>query len=68
VSHFTADDLYRARHTCDLKPRPEVILNLDAAQRGLGTGSCGPDTLPQYCLLAREYRFSYRLTVLDQKG
>ena len=65
ASHFTADDLYRARHTCDLRPRPEVILNLDAAQRGLGTGSCGPDTLPQYCLLAREYRFSYRLALLD---
>ena len=66
ASHFTADDLYRARHTCDLKPQPEVILNLDAAQRGLGTGSCGPDTLPRYCLLAPEYRFTYRLTVLDK--
>ncbi len=66
ASHFTDDDLYRARHTCDLKPRPEVILNLDAAQRGLGTGSCGPDTLPQYCLLAPEYRFAYRLAVLDK--
>ena len=66
ASHFTDDDLYRARHTCDLKPRPEVILNLDAAQRGLGTGSCGPDTLPQYCLLAPEYRFAYRLAVLGK--
>lgn len=64
VSHFTEDDLFRARHTCDLKPRPEVYLNLDAAQRGLGTGSCGPDTLPQYCLLGSEYRFAYRLSLL----
>lgn len=64
ASHFTDDDLFRARHTCDLKPRPEVFLNLDAAHRGLGTGSCGPDTLPQYCLLASEYRFAYRLSVL----
>jgi beta-galactosidase len=66
ASHFTAGDLYTARHTSDLRPRPEVILNLDAAQRGLGTGSCGPDTLPQYCLLASEYRFAYRLVVLVQ--
>lgn len=64
ASHFTDNDLYRARHTYDLKPRPEVILNLDAAHRGLGTGSCGPDTLPQYCLLARDYWFAYRLALL----
>lgn len=64
ASHFTEDDLFRARHTCDLKPRPEVYLNLDAAHRGLGTGSCGPDTLPQYRLLASEYRFAYRLSLL----
>ena len=44
ASHFTAQDLTDARHTSDLKPRPEVILNLDHAQRGLGTASCGPDT------------------------
>lgn len=40
ASHFTANDLYQARHTTDLQPRPEVILNLDVAQRGLGTASC----------------------------
>ncbi|RME77237.1 MAG: DUF4981 domain-containing protein, partial [Chloroflexi bacterium] len=36
VSHFTADDLYRAYHTNELTPRPEVILNLDVRQCGLG--------------------------------
>jgi beta-galactosidase len=61
ASHFSADDLYAARHTVDLQPRPEVILHLDAAQRGLGTASCGPDTLDKYRLLEREYRFAYRL-------
>ena len=64
ASHFTATICTR-RHTFDLKPRPEVILNLDAAQRGLGTASCGPDTLAQYCLLEKEYRFAYRLALLD---
>lgn len=64
ASHFSDDDLYRARHTCDLQPQPEVFLNLDAAHRGLGTASCGPDTLPRYRLLASEYRFAYRLSVL----
>ncbi len=48
ASHFTAHDLTVAKHTIDLTPRPEVHLNLDFAQRGLGTASCGPDTLPRY--------------------
>jgi beta-galactosidase len=64
ASHFTADDLYNARHTIDLKPRDEVFLNLDHAQRGLGTASCGPDTLEQYRLLDSEYDFVYRLRLV----
>jgi beta-galactosidase len=63
ASHFRAGDLYAARHTCDLEPRPEVILSLDHAQRGLGTASCGPDVLARYRLNASSYRFSYVLGV-----
>jgi beta-galactosidase len=48
ASHFTAEDLFAATHATDLVPRAEVVLNLDVAQRGLGTASCGPDTLPRY--------------------
>ena len=63
ASHFSADDLFAARHTFDLSPRPEVILSLDAAHRGLGTASCGPDTLDKYKLLESEYEFGYRLKI-----
>ncbi len=59
--HLSDDDLFRATHTTDLAPRPEVYLNIDAAQRGLGTLSCGPDTLERYRLLESEYRFAFRL-------
>jgi beta-galactosidase len=61
ASHLTAGDLYGALHTTDLKPRREVHLSLDHAQRGLGTASCGPDTAEQYRLLDRFYRFAYVL-------
>jgi beta-galactosidase len=64
ASHFTAADLYAARHTNELDPRAEVILSLDHAQRGLGTASCGPDTAPGYRLSAPVYRFAYVLRVL----
>ena len=61
ASHLTAHDLYAATHTYDLKPRPEVILNLDYTQRGLGTNSCGPDALEQYLIRPGRYTWSYVL-------
>lgn len=48
ASHFRTQDLAAALHTTDLEPRPETLLHLDAAHRGLGTASCGPDVLPRY--------------------
>lgn len=60
--HFTESDLWEARHTIDLKPRPEVILNLDIAQRGLGTASCGPDVLDQYKVHGSHFKFAYTLS------
>lgn len=59
--HYTADDLYRASHTCNLNPRPETILHLDYAQRGLGTRSCGPDTLDKYKLKENIYNLDFTL-------
>src|SRR5450432_268768 len=64
ASHFNSADLFRAKHTFELEPRTETILNLDYAQRGLGTASCGPDTLEQYCLLGSSYEFSYSLQAM----
>jgi beta-galactosidase len=56
VSHFTAHDLYAATHLGDLEPRPETFVHLDAAQRGLGTASCGPDTAPRYRIRPGRHR------------
>ena len=62
ATHFTVEDLYAAKHTTDLKPRAETIVYLDAVHRGLGTQSCGPDTLDRYKVSAKRYAFSYTLT------
>ena len=61
ASHYTAADLYAARHTTDLVPRAETILNLDCHQRGLGTASCGPDALERYRIGPGRYAWSYVL-------
>jgi beta-galactosidase len=55
---WTSEDLDAARHTTDLEPREHVYLNLDLAQHGLGTASCGPGVLPQYRLHAQKATFS----------
>lgn len=48
ASHLHPCDLTEAKHTIDLAPRGETFLSLDAAHRGLGTASCGPDTFEHY--------------------
>jgi beta-galactosidase len=61
--HFTAADLAAVRHNYELKPRPEVILSLDAKQSGLGNSSCGPGVLERYAVLPTQ---TYRLRLLFQ--
>ena len=61
ASHYTAEDLYAAKHTTDLAPRAETFVYLDAAHRGLGTNSCGPDTGEAYKIAGPRHRFTYTL-------
>jgi beta-galactosidase len=64
VSHYTAHDLFAAAHTIDLAPRKETILHIDTAHRGLGTGSCGPDTREAYKVQPGRHVFAYTLSML----
>jgi beta-galactosidase len=61
VRRWTSEDLDAARHTTDLRPRDRVFVNLDLAQTGLGTASCGPGVLPRYELLAGPASWSVSL-------
>jgi beta-galactosidase len=49
---WTTEELDAARHTTDLVAGPEIHLNLDLAQNGVGTAACGPGVLPAYQLHA----------------
>ena len=62
ASHYTAADLTAAEHIHELARmrRPQVVLNVDHRQGGLGNGSCGPGVLPQYQLPPEEFRFQVR--------
>ena len=48
---WTSESIAAARHTAELAQTERVWLNLDYAQNGLGSGSCGPGVLPVYRLM-----------------
>lgn len=50
--HYTDQDLQKADHLYQLKPRKETVLSLDYQQLGIGNASCGPIALPQYYIPA----------------
>lgn len=67
VRHFTDDDLYASAHTNELadKRRPETMIHLDHKQRGVGTGSCGPQTFEPYTVAPGVYHFTYTIQCFE---
>ncbi len=61
AQRYTPEDIERALHTHELKPRDFVTVHLDHRQTGIGSASCGPGVLPQYELRPQEFQFSVRL-------
>ncbi|BCJ35190.1 beta-galactosidase [Actinocatenispora thailandica] len=61
---WTSEQLAAARHTTDLVAGDAIQLNLDHAQHGLGSGSCGPAVLPRYELRAEPVTFEVRLRAI----
>ncbi|KAH7322998.1 glycosyl hydrolases family 2, TIM barrel domain-containing protein [Stachybotrys elegans] len=63
--HYTTEDIDKATHPHELrkKKRDDTIIRLDWAHHGLGTGSCGPVTLPEHTLRG-DQEFDFEL-ILD---
>ncbi|GHJ41883.1 glycoside hydrolase family 2 TIM barrel-domain containing protein [Streptomyces sp. TS71-3] len=61
VTRFRAEDLTAAAHHDELVPRSGCVVHLDAAHRGLGTASCGPDTSASYLVPPGVHRWSWTL-------
>lgn len=61
--HYTAKDIDECKHPYELYKRKknETIVRLDWAHHGLGTGSCGPATLPQYELKSGPFEYEILL-------
>lgn len=61
---WTSEALEEARHPQDLRDSGRVWLNLDHAQQGLGSSSCGPALPERYRVPVAETTFGVRLRTL----
>ncbi|MFD8224788.1 glycoside hydrolase family 2 TIM barrel-domain containing protein [Streptomyces massasporeus] len=64
VTRHRAADLAAVAHHDELVPRAGCVVHIDAAHRGLGTASCGPDTFASHLVAAGVHRWSWTLRVL----
>ncbi len=69
--HFRPEDNYtdrnnRSRHTYQFKTCATTVVNLDAATRGLGNASCGPEVLEKYELRSQNTSFRFFLMPLTK--
>ncbi|KAI8633510.1 glycoside hydrolase family 2 protein [Xylariaceae sp. FL1651] len=63
ASHYRIPDVEAAKHPYELrrKKTENVVVRLDAAHHGLGSGSCGPRTRDEYALLTAPFEFEVLL-------
>ncbi|MFY9263285.1 MAG: DUF4981 domain-containing protein [Actinomycetaceae bacterium] len=61
ASPYTAEELTRARHNVELVPAGMTVLNVDSANAGIGSNSCGPVLLDKYQVNSSELRFTVSL-------
>ncbi|KAI0532643.1 beta-galactosidase [Xylaria digitata] len=64
ASHYRVSDVEAAKHPYELRKKKteNVVLRLDAAHHGLGSGSCGPRTRDEYALLTAPFEFEVVLS------
>ncbi|MFD0676287.1 MULTISPECIES: glycoside hydrolase family 2 TIM barrel-domain containing protein [unclassified Paenibacillus] len=62
VSHYSTENLTKAKHTYDLQRQAETFINMDYAQAPIGNYSCGEaPPLDKYLLNPQDTTFSLRL-------
>ena len=69
--HFRPEDNYtdvntRAKHIPEFKKCTTTVVSLDAATRGLGNNSCGPDVMEKYELKAANTAFRFFIIPLTE--
>ena len=64
VTPNRATELADKTHNVEVQPAGTAVVHIDAAHRGVGTASCGPDTLPQYLVGSGTYTFTWTVRAI----
>ena len=59
VSPYRSETLADTSHNVDLVPSGNSVVTIEAISRGVGTASCGPDTLDKYKIKPGSYTWSW---------
>jgi len=59
VTPMRSTDLADKTHNVFVQPSGNTVITIDAAHRGVGTASCGPDTLSKYLIKPGTYKWSW---------
>ena len=59
VSPYRSETLADTSHNVDLVPSGNSVVTIEAISRGVGTASCGPDTLAKYKIKPGSYTWSW---------
>jgi beta-galactosidase len=65
VLHVTAADLDTATHDVEVRARAETFVTIDSVHRGVGSASCGPDTLAPYLVPTGTHSWTWTLEPLE---
>lgn len=61
AGHHAPDTLDKAAHPCDLVEEDAVLLRLDVATAGVGSGACGPGIAPDVQVKCDKVEFGFKV-------
>jgi beta-galactosidase len=64
VTPHRATELADKTHDVEVKSSGNAVVHIDAAHRGVGTASCGPDTLNKYLVGPGTYTFTWTVRAI----
>ena len=73
AGHWRPEDNYidggnRKKHPCDVDFCEQTILNIDAYNRALGNGSCGPDVIEKYRVASAKAHLNFLLMPISERS
>ena len=68
AGHYRASDMMAHLHPNELTRCDETFVQLDAIQRGVGSGACGPQTLEAYHVRPGTYRLGFTVLATDSNS